>query len=206
MNLIIREETQADYYASEWIAKRAFWNKHRPGCDEHYLLHKLRGDGAYLRQLSRVAEVDGKVVGLIAYVKAQLKLHERVIPVLSFGPLCVEPDMQAKGIGGALLETTMRLAREQGWGGIVIFGEPDYYPLHGFSPCDRWGVTTADGRNFAAFQGVELRPGGLSYPGARFYEPGVYYDLPKEAVEEYDKRFPYMEKRKLPGQWPDESQ
>ena len=203
MELLIRKETPADYHQTEWITQRAFWNKHHPGCSEHYLVHLLREDPDYLPELSRVALVNDTVVGAILYVKATLKTPEEAIPVLSFGPLCVEPDMQAKGVGGALLETTMRLAREAGWNGIVIYGEPDYYPLHGFSPCERWGITTPDGKNFPAFQGIELVPGGLAHPGARFFEPEVYDRLPQEQVNEYDKKFPYLEKLRLPGQWPD---
>ena len=201
MNLIIRKETPEDYYASELVAKRAFWNKHHPGCDEHYLVHKLRQDADYIPELTRVAEVDGKIVGLIMYANSWLKKEDQTIPILTFGPLCVDPDYQAKGIGGELLEQTLVEARNLGYKGVVIFGEPTYYPLHGFHTCDYWKIHTAEGENTEAFMGYELVPGGLDYPEARFYEANVYSDLPPEETEEYDKKFPYMEKLKLPGQW-----
>lgn len=213
MDIIIRKEQEADYYASELVTKRAFWNKYKPGCNEHYLVHRLRKDDAYLPEISRVAEVDGKIVGLIMYSKAVLKLpaaaetaeasaqKQEEIPVLCFGPLCVEPDYQGMGIGGALLAETKKLAAEAGYTGIVIFGEPDYYPRHGFLTCDIWGISTADGKNFDAFMGCELVPGGLSYPGARFYEADVFENLPDSEVQEYDKQFPQMPELRLPGQW-----
>ena len=201
MKILIRKETEEDYYASELVAKRAFWNKHCPGCDEHYLVHKLRMDHDYVPELTRVAEVDGKIVGLIMYAKSWLKKDNQEVPILTFGPLCVDPDYQAKGIGGELLETTLKLARELGFRGIVIFGQPDYYPRHGFHTCDYWKITTEDGKNSDSFLGYELIPGGLDYPGAKFYEAKVYSDLPSNEVEEFDQKFPYMEKLKLPGQW-----
>lgn len=213
MDILIRRENESDYYESELVTKRAFWNKYKPGCNEHYLVHRLRKDGAYLPELSRVAEADGKVVGLIMYSKAILKRPAKKetvgtpaqkredIPILCFGPLCVDPDYQGKGIGGALLAETKKLAVEAGYPGIVIFGEPDYYPRHGFLPCDTWGIATADGKNFAAFMGCELVPGGLNYPGARFYEAEVFENLPEAEAEEYDKQFPQMPKLRLPGQW-----
>lgn len=203
MELIIRAEEEKDYYASELVTKRAFWNKHHPGCDEHYLVHRLRSDKAYIPALSRVAEADGKIVGLILYARASLETAAGSVEVLTFGPLCVDPDFQRRGIGGRLLSESLRAAEAMGFRAVIIFGEPDYYPLHGFSTCDKWGITTAEGQNSSAFMGRELITGGLDYPGARFFDPPVYFDLPKEAVEAYDKRFPYMEKRRLPGQWPD---
>lgn len=201
MEYLIREEAKEDFYASELITKRAFWNKHIPGCDEHYLVHILREDTSYIKELTRVAVADGKVVGLIMYTHAMLKKEVEEIPVITFGPLCVDPEYQGLGIGGDLLETTLKLAKEMGYKGVIIYGEPDYYPLHGFMTCDHWGITTPDGKNFDAFMGIELVDGYLNHPGAKFYEASVYENIEKDKVGEYDKKFPYMEKLKLPGQW-----
>ncbi|SEP70426.1 hypothetical protein SAMN02910289_00395 [Lachnospiraceae bacterium RM5] len=32
----------------EYIAKKAFWNLNMPGCDEHYLVHRIWDDPAYV--------------------------------------------------------------------------------------------------------------------------------------------------------------
>ena len=45
----------------------------------------------------------------------------------------------------------MKLAANKGYKGIVILGEPDYYPRIGFKTCDNFNITTADGKNFDAF-------------------------------------------------------
>ena len=44
------------------MTQHAFWNKHHLGCDEHYLVHKLRQHKDYLPELSRIAVKDGEVI------------------------------------------------------------------------------------------------------------------------------------------------
>lgn len=120
--------------------------------------------------------------------------------VLNFGPLCVDPEYQNIGIGGMLLETTIEDAREKCYKGIIIFGEPGYYPKHGFKTCDQFGITTKEGKNFDAFMGYEIVPNAFSEICGKYYESEVFEQLYPDKVEEYDKNFPYMEKLKLPGQ------
>lgn len=197
-NLIIRPETPANYHETEAMTQRAFWNLHVPGCSEHYLVHKLRGDSAFVPELSFVAELEGRIVGAIYFAKAKVDNTE----VLSFGPLCVEPQLHKKGIGGSLLRHSLELAKKTDFGGVIIFGEPDYYPRFGFKTCDNFGITTSEGQNFPPFMGLELKEGALSaLSGGKFYEADVYYDLPDEEVDEFNKQFPFMEKKVLPGQW-----
>lgn len=200
-NLIIRPERKEDYYNAEYMTKRAFWNLHHPGCDEHYLVYLLRKSEDYIEELSRVAELDGKIVGAIYYSKAFVENEHTLVEILTFGPLCVDPDYQNQGVGGALLETTIKEAREKGHKGIIIFGEPGYYPKHGFKTCDHFGITTKDGKNFDAFMGYEIVPDAFADISGWFYESEVFDQLYPEEVEAYDKNFPFMEKLKLPGQW-----
>jgi len=200
-DVIIREERPDDWFATELITKKAFWNKHHQGCDEHYLVHKLRSDPSYMPNLSRVAEVNGKIVGCIIYTKAYVSDGTNKTELLTFGPLCVDPEYQGRGIGRQLLTETMKLAADSGCKGIIIYGEPDYYPLLGFKTCDNFGITTPDGKNFSAFMGIELIPDGMSGVHGKFYEADVFKNLPSEEVVEYDKHFPYIPKQKFPCQW-----
>lgn len=85
--------------------------------------------------------------------------------------------------------------------GVIIMGEPDYYPRHGFKNCDKYGITTADGKNFDAFMGIELIEGGLSDFGGRFYEPDVFEDLSEKETEQFTKEFDAPAKQKFPAQW-----
>lgn len=197
----IRMETPEDWYSVELMTQHAFWNKHHLGCDEHYLVHQLRQDKDYLPELSRIAVKDGAVIGCIMYSKAWIADGENIYEIITFGPLCIEPEWQGCGVGELLLKETMSLAATKGYKGIVIFGEPDYYPRIGFKTCDNFGITTADGKNFDAFMGIELVEGGMKDMKGRFYESEVFEKLPKEEVEEYNKKFPHLEKLRFPGQW-----
>ncbi len=199
--LVLRKERETDYHKTEQMVLDAFWNKHHMGCDEHLLVHKLRGSEAYLPELSRVAVIGEEIVGVICYARAMLKQGERTKEILLFGPLCVAPAWQGCGIGGRLLKETLGTAREMGYEGVVIFGEPDYYPRQGFQTCDRFGITTIDGKNFDAFLGIELAEGGLKGFGGRFLVPEVYEDLSPEENELFTKNFRTPEKQRFPGQW-----
>lgn len=200
-NLIIRREREDDYFNVEYMTKKAFWNLHVPGCSEHYLVNILRKSDDYIEDLSRVAELNGEIVGTIMYTKSYVINETDSTEGLTFGPLCVDPSYQNKGIGKALLETTMELAKKDGHRAIIIYGEPEYYPRYGFKTCDNFGITTKDSKNFPAFMAIELVPNGLKDVHGRFYESKVFEELIEEKVEEFDKKFPYMQKLKLPGQW-----
>lgn len=199
--LEIRREREPEYHDTEEMTMRAFWNKHHRGCNEHLLVHKLRDSEDYLPELSRVAVKDGRVIGGIFYSRAWLKRGEQKKEILTFGPLCVDPDWQGTGVGEMLLQETMTAAREAGYPGIVILGEPDYYPLRGFVTCDRFGITTPEGKNFDAFMGVELVPGALSEFGGSFYESEIFEQLSAEEEEVFSVQFPPLEKQYFPMQW-----
>ncbi len=200
-DIIIREETQKEYHKVEEVALRAFWNKYHLGCNEHLVVHKARKSDVYVPQISRIAEINGEIVGVICYMKARLQNGDREKEILTFGPLCVLPEWQGCGVGGVLLEKTLELAKQQGFEGAVIFGEPEYYPLHGFKTCDNFGITTIDGKNFDAFLGIELTEGGLAEFGGRFIEPKVFEELSEEENEELTKSFNTPAKQKFPCQW-----
>lgn len=200
-NVTIRPEKVSEYHETEEVVLRAFWNKYHLGCNEHLLVHKLRNSDVYLPQLSRIAVIDHEIAGVICYSKAQLKNGGKTKEVLMFGPLCVAPEWQGSGVGGILLEETLELARQSGYEGVIIFGEPDYYLLHGFKTCDHFGITTVDGKNFDAFMGIELVEGGLKNFGGKFLEPDIFEDLPQEENEEFTMQFHAPHKQKFPCQW-----
>ena len=198
---VIRKETKDDHYAVEQMTQRAFWNKYKPGCDEHFLVHLLRRDRAYLPELSRVAVKDGEIIGCIMYSKAEVKDGSHSHEVLTFGPLCVDPRWQGCGVGEALFQETRNLAEKAGFKGIIIFGEPDYYPELGFKTCETYGITTAEGENFNAFMAIELYPGSLEEVRGKFYVSSVFEKTSERKVKAFNKKFPPLQKITFPGQW-----
>ena len=200
-NIIIRKETKEDYYATELMTMRAFWNIHGPGCKEHLMVNKLRSAEEYLPELSRVAELDGKIVGVIFYSKSKVVDGDKEHEVLTFGPLAVEPTYFSMGIGSLLLKETLTLAGEAGYKGIVICGEPEYYPKHGFVTCDHFDIHHPAFGNADAFMAFPLNEGFEDIHGY-FYEAPVFEECEdEEEIIEFTKGFPYYKPLKLSCQW-----
>lgn len=206
IEMILRNIEEKDYFAVECMTKKAFWNLNMPGCDEHYLVHRLWKHPAYIPQLSFLAEYEGKAVGAIIYSKAAIETKCGMVDTLTFGPLCVMPELQKSGIGKRLLLESMKKAKECGHTAILITGVPAYYPKYGFVTADNFHITLPDGSNPDAFMGIELVPDGLKGLEGKFHEADIFmgdvHDKKYLAeVEEFDKAFPYMEKQILPHQW-----
>jgi len=195
-NFIIRKETKEDYKKTEYMTMRAFWNIHGPGCNEHLLVRKLRESEDYLPEISRVAELDGEIVGAIFYSRAWVDEKE----IITFGPLAVEPTLVNTGIGGKLLEETMKLAKEAGYPGIVIFGEPNYYPKHGFTTTEKYEITSQYGYT-DSFMAYKLNDSFDDIHGM-FSESMVFETADDEnELEEMNREFPYHKPLKLKCQW-----
>lgn len=201
MNIEIRKETPQDYHETEEMTRRSFYNLHGPGCDEHLLVHKLRTHKDYLPECSRVAVVDGKIAGTIMYFKCVIHGLKEDVTIASFGPLCVDHKYKNCGIGRKLLEETLPLVKAAGFPGIVIFGEPYYYPKFGFKRGRDLGLTDMEGNTSDPFMGIELVEGGLHIEGGRFEESSVVDELTEEALVDLDKHFPVLKKIKRPCQW-----
>lgn len=49
--------------------------------------------------------------------------------------------------------------------------------------------------------GIELTKDSMKGIKEKFYESVVFENLPKEEVEEHNKKFPQLQKLRFPGQW-----
>ncbi|GEM_PF-211773 len=190
----LRYETPADFRPAEELTKQAFWNLHVPGCDEHYLLHLLRGYEAFVPELNFVAEDAGKIVGHIVYAKAEIRLDAGgSAEVLTFGPVSVLPACQRRGIGSRLIRHTLALAKEMGFRAVLIYGDPEYYRRFGFEAAEKFGIGSSGDMVTPALQALELAEGALTGCAGRFFE-GSAYDIDPAAAAAFDKDFPVMEK------------
>ena len=57
-NIMIRLERKEEQQKVENLVRESFWNVYRPGCIEHYVLHQLRNDPAFVPELDFVILVD----------------------------------------------------------------------------------------------------------------------------------------------------
>lgn len=195
MEIQLRLEETSDYRTVEELTRDAFWNRHVPGCDEHYLAHILRNSAVFIKELDFVAVVNGQIVGNIMYSKALIQGDDGLrYPVLSFGPVSVQSNMQGIGIGSALIRHTMELASSLGHQAIIIYGDPDYYQRFGFECAEHFNIGTAWDTYATALLACELRPGALQRCPGKFFEDDVYH-LDETASASFDQNFPPREKR-----------
>jgi predicted N-acetyltransferase YhbS len=194
MDIQIRPERPADCREAENMTREAFWNHYVPGCDEHYLLHVMRGSSAFVAGLDFVAEYEGKIIGNIVYMKSIVIGDDgKDYQVLTLGPVAVLPEYQGKGVGGSLIGHAKQTARELGYTAILLCGDPAYYSRHGFVPAERFGIRTADNFYFVPLQACELYENALLGISGRYAEDAVY-EVDAGAAAEFDKGFPEKEK------------
>ena len=202
-DIVIRKETSADYAAVEHLTREAFWNVYRPGCLEHYVVHVLRRDSAFVPELDLVMERSGQLIGHILYMRAHITADDgREIPMMTFGPLSIRPDLQRQGLGKYLLDRSMERAAELGAGALCIEGNPDFYGKSGFAAAWTRGIRCHGDPEQAMSPYVllkELRPGFLDGVTGVYHTPQGYY-VDEAAAEAFDQNFPPKTKAVLPGQ------
>jgi putative acetyltransferase len=130
MNLTIRPETPGDSAAIYDLTKRAFAPMPYAGGDEQDLINKLREAGALA--ISLVAELDGRIVGHVAFSPAFAADGSKSWYAL--GPVSAEPELKHQGIGSAVINAGLNMLRERDAAGCVLVGNPAYYSRFGFLP------------------------------------------------------------------------
>ena len=202
-NIVIRLEKKEEYREVENMVRESFWNVYRPGCFEHYVLHQLRNDPAFVPQLDFVMELDGKLIGQNMFMRANINTDDgRNIPILTMGPICITPNLKRKGYGKILLDYSLEKAKELGCGAVCFEGNIDFYGKSGFTYASEFGIRyhgLPEGEDASFFLCKELVPGYLNGITGEYATPQGYF-VDEAEVEKFDKEFPIKEKLKLPGQ------
>lgn len=201
--IIIRPETEADFRAVENLVREAFWNVYRPGCLEHYVIHVLRDDPAFVKELDFVMELDGELIGQNLFVKTHIDADDgRTVEVLTMGPIGIAPERKRQGYGKKLLDYSLEKAKALGFGAVLFEGNIGFYGKSGFDYARNFGIRYHDleeGEDDSFFLCKELIPGYLKDVTGVYQTPQGYYVDPDDA-EIFDASFPKKEKLKLPGQ------
>lgn len=202
MNIEIRKETEKDYFETEKMVRESFWNKYQPGCNEHYMVHVMRENKAWLPELSRIAVVDGEIAGVIMYFEAKIKKTDgSEVKIASFGPLCVSHKFRAMGIGKKLMTETLPLVKAAGYPGVLIIGEPDYYPKAGFIRCKDREITDAEGNAWDAYMVYEFEKDGMHIPGIMEEPYDITDGIPPVPPADYESQFEVWNRASLPCQF-----
>lgn len=200
---IIRLENNNEHREVENLVRESFWNVYRPGCMEHYLLHQLRNDPAFVHELDFVMEKDGKLIGQNMFMRAFITADDgRAVPIMTMGPICISPEFKRKGYGKKLLDYSLEKAAELGAGALCFEGNIGFYGKSGFTYAREFGIRyhgLPEGADDSFFLCKELKTGYLDGITGVYAPPQGYF-VDEAETEEFDKLFPPKEKLKLPGQ------
>ena len=203
IDYIIRLENNNEHREVENLVRESFWNVYRPGCTEHYVLHQLRNDPAFVHELDFVMEKDGKLIGQNMFMRAFITADDgRNIPIMTMGPICISPEFKRKGYGKKLLDYSLEKAAELGAGALCFEGNIDFYGKSGFTYAREFGIRyhgLPEGADDSFFLCKELKTGYLD-DITGVYAPPQGYFVDEAETEEFDRLFPPKEKLKLPGQ------
>ena len=199
----IRLERKEEYREVETLVRESFWNVYRPGCLEHYVLHQLRNDPAFVPELDFVMEKDGELIGQNMFMRAVVKSDDgREVPIMTMGPICVRNDRKRRGFGKLLLDYSLEQAKQLGCGALCFEGNIDFYGKSGFTYASDFGIRyhgLPEGADASFFLCKELIPGYLDGITGEYAPPQGYFVDEVEA-EVFDQEFPPKVKLKLPGQ------
>jgi putative acetyltransferase len=126
--MTIRAEVESDIQVIGEITKIAFATLAISQHTEQFIIKALRAAGALT--VSLAAEIDGKVVGHVAF--SPVTISDGSPEWYGLGPVSVLPPHQRQGIGSALIRAGLSRLQARGGQGCMLVGEPDYYRRFGF--------------------------------------------------------------------------
>jgi putative acetyltransferase len=153
--MILREETPADAQAIHHLNEAAFATD-----AEAHLVDALRNNGGLT--LSLVAELDGEIVGHIAFSPVVVtRADGTTTSGVGLAPMAVAPTHQRRGIGARLIAEGIARLRADGRSFCVVLGHAEYYPRHGFSRASDFGIRWEHPGTEEVFFVQALAAGGL---------------------------------------------
>lgn len=216
INETIRLEEKKDYLKVENLVRDAFWNIYRPGAYEHYIVHNLRDDSTFIKDLAYIIEENGDIIGHINYSKGninlykknrygvEIKVNEGKKEAVILGPIAINPKYQNQGHGSKLIKHTLRLAHEMNIPFVLVVGDENYYSRFGFESASKYnlfleGTDPEEENPFFMIRIFDNDFDDEEYDKGIFYNPKVF-NVNEKDVDEFDKSFEYKEKRVLEGQ------
>ena len=148
----IRAERASDVAAREALLDACFGaNRHTRTCQ------RLRDGRAPAEGLALSAVRQGRLVGTVRL------WHVSVggLQALMLGPLAVDDTCRGLGVGAALMDRALDIARHRGHAAVILLGDAPYYARFGFSG-DKTGELSLPGPfERDRLLGLELRAGAL---------------------------------------------
>jgi hypothetical protein len=148
----IRAERASDVVAREALLDACFGlNRHTRTCQ------RLRDERAPAEGLALSAVREGRLVGSVRL----WHVSAGGIPALVLGPLAVDEGSRKLGVGAALMERALEVARQRGHGAVILLGDAPYYARFGFSAAKACELSLPGPFERDRLLGLELRDGAL---------------------------------------------
>lgn len=148
----IRAERASDVVAREALLDACFGaNRHTRTCQ------RLRDGRAPAEGLALSVVRQGQLVGTVRL----WHVSAGGVPALMLGPLAVEASCRSFGIGAALMEYALEVAKARGHGAVILLGDAPYYARFGFSPLKTGELSLPGPFERDRLLGLELRSGAL---------------------------------------------
>ena len=128
LEIVIRTETSADIDAITEVTSAAFETLEISNHTEQFIIEVLRAAKALT--VSLVAELDGRVVGHVAF--SPVTISDGTRDWYGLGPVSVLPEYQGKGFGKALIQEGLLRLKDIDAKGCCLVGHPQYYRKFGF--------------------------------------------------------------------------
>jgi putative acetyltransferase len=126
--IVIRNETHGDVGAITEVTIAAFKTLEISNHTEQFIIGALRAAKALT--VSLVAEMDGRVIGHIAF--SPITISDGTPNWYGLGPVSVLPEHQRKGIGKGLIKEGLSRLKDMNAQGCCLVGHPEYYRKFGF--------------------------------------------------------------------------
>lgn len=150
---MIRYARPADHLAIAEVNELAFGQP-----DEARLIQRLRDADDVLFEL--VVEEHGAIEGHILFSRLWA---DRLELFAALAPMAVRPGRQRSGLGSDLVRAGLESAREFGAHGVLVLGDPAYYPRFGFAAETAAKVRAPFAGN-PAFMALALERGAFNAP------------------------------------------
>ena len=121
-------------------------------------VYRLREQAEAVPALSKVALGDnGELLASLRFWPIDIE----GTPAILLGPLAVEPSLQGRGVGRALVRRGLSRGKALGYDLCVVVGEPEYYQPFGFIEAMPRGLVLHGPVDPRRFQVLEMTPGAL---------------------------------------------
>jgi predicted N-acetyltransferase YhbS len=150
------------------------------------LIAECFGPGRYAKTAYRLREGVDPVPDLsfIAHEHGVLRGSVRFWPVrigetaaLMLGPLAVQPDQRGRGIGIALMQKGIEVARTKGHALMILVGDEPYYGRVGFARVPAGQITMPGPVNAARLLALELVAGALANAKGTMIRAGLHHPV-----------------------------